>query len=540
LENPSDILPYLRKLSPSSDVVIDFETTGLDVLEPGFRPVGLGIACEEYPDGIYCPIDPDMESYEVLLHLCEFNLIAHNVSYDARVLEQYLRANYPDYKPMSLFPWKTDTYLMFKALSTEGYAGQRWSLKDAQKSVLGWAETNEVELDEWLVENGYTKTKDKPDKGMMWMAPHDILGKYCGLDAQSTWALYKYFTSYYSMFPDMKDMIEKELMVLTEFEIEEFFHGLYVDKDLLDTRIDGVEEAMAGLLKEFYQNSEATDWIDRYNASKRFDIECAEPPQFTKTGKVTARYTKWQEKVAIAETTNFFNPNSKDQLAWLFYDCLFKTSPIREEYNWRGDRSFKFDIAIDGTNWTTVEGTSTGKRKIDKKILPKLGKAGKILTRYNELNKLLGYMTKMQESLREGIHNTQLRMYGTLTGRCSGTGGVNIQQLPKARDYLDCLKPRPGHVFIQMDVDALEPVVLEEQSLMIFIYMSEHPFQPSVTKYVPMDMIPLTPQRKRLLSLRSELNVSEGSARCCILAQVTEPDLERFGRHSSKPVWILQ
>ncbi len=41
---------------------------------------------------------------------------------------------------------------------------------------------------------------------------------------------------------------------------------------------------------------------------------------------------------------------------------------------------------------------------------------------------------------------------------------VNCQQLPKARDYLDCIVPRPGHVFIQMDVTALEPVVLAELS----------------------------------------------------------------------------
>ena len=41
---------------------------------------------------------------------------------------------------------------------------------------------------------------------------------------------------------------------------------------------------------------------------------------------------------------------------------------------------------------------------------------------------------------------------------------TNCQQLPKAREYMDCLIPRPGHVFIQMDVDALEAVVLAELS----------------------------------------------------------------------------
>jgi DNA polymerase I-like protein with 3'-5' exonuclease and polymerase domains len=489
-------LPYLQKLSPSSDLVVDFETTGLDVLEPGFRPVGLGIACSMYPDGIYCPIDPGLESYQVLLYLCNFNLIAHNVSYDARVLEQYLRANYPNYKPMSLFPWKNDTYLMFKALSTEGYAGQSWSLKAAQMSVLGWASTNEEELDRWLAENGKLKKNIPPellrklkrmdgctsawnwealtreeqaqvykcvDKGRMCEAPNKILGYYAGLDAQSTWALYEHFQSYYDQFPDMKDILENEMMVLAELEIEEFFHGMYVDEELLEERIAGVQSAMAELLEEFHENSDATGWISSFNEQRVDLIVAARPPEFTKTGKVAARYTKWKEKVAIAKATNHFNPNSKDQLAWLFYDCLFKTSEVTPHWNWRGDKSYKFTVTIDGEEHE-VDGTATGKRKVDKKILPKLGKAGKLLTRYNELNKLLGYMTKMQDSLAGGFHHTQLRLAGTLTFRCSGTGGVNIQQLPKARDYLDCLKPRPGHVFIQMDVDALEPVVLAELS----------------------------------------------------------------------------
>lgn len=449
------------KLPVSSDLVVDFETTGLDVLEPGFRAVGLGIACKEYPDGIYCPLDDTDETYQVMLMLSNYNLIAHNVSYDARVLEQYYRDN-PNYKPMSLFPWKNDTYLMFKALSTEGYAGQSWSLKTAQKNVLGWNETNEVELDNWLGSNGYVKNK-KVDKSMMYLAPHNILGKYCGLDAQSTWALYQHFITYYDQFPDMKDILENEMMVLAELEIEEYFNGMYVDEELLDERINGVQSAMASLLNEFRHNSEATPWIASYNEQFVDSIVATKPPEFTKTGKVAARYTKWKEKIAIAKTVDHFNPNSKDQLAWLFYDCLFETSVVSEHWDWRGNRTYKFKVMV-GDETHEINGTATGKRKVDKKILPKLGKAGKILTRYNELNKLLGYMTKMRDSLRDGIHHTQLRLAGTLTFRCSGTGGVNIQQLPKSPDYLDCLKPRPGHVFVQMDVDALEPVVLAELS----------------------------------------------------------------------------
>jgi len=457
------IFRYLKELPTSSDIVIDFETTGLDVLADDFEIVGVGIAHDSFPQGLYFPFNYTHMDHNALGAICSFNLIAHNVGYDGKVLEGYFRSQELPYKPMDLFPWKNDTLMMFKALASEGYAGQQWSLKSAQKSVLGWQETNEVELDDWLIANGHVKTKGKPDKGKMWMAPHAILGKYCGLDAQSTLALYNHFTSYYMEFPDLQGILEEELMTLQYLEIEEFFHGLHIDETLLDARIAKVQSAVELLMDEFYNNSEAEVWITEYNNRQVEAILDKEPPEFTKTGKTSVRYTKWQAKVLEAKVTNFFNPNSKDQLAWLFYDCMFESTPVTESFNWRFEKSFKFTVTIDN-EVHQLDGTPSGKRKVDKKILPKLGKAGALLSRYNELIKLLGYMNGMKESIIDGVHHTQLRLYGTLTGRCSGTGGVNIQQLPKVREYLDCLTPRPGHVFIQMDVDALEPVVLAELS----------------------------------------------------------------------------
>jgi len=458
------MLPYLAKLPTSSDLVVDFETTGLDVLDPSFDIVGIGIASDLYPDGIYCPINPGVDSCVIMLTLGNHNLIAHNVSFDARCLEWYLRKYITGYVPMSKFPWKNDTQLMFKALANEGYPGQNWKLKTAQKTVLGWKETNEVELDAWLIANGFTGAKGKPDKSKMSLAPNHILGRYCGLDAQSTLALYNHFVTYYDQFPDMERILENEMMILAELEIEQFFHGLYIDVPLLKDRIDGVKRTMEQLLHSFYYSSDATPYIEMYNNLQVEAIADAEPPEFTKTGRPTVRYGKWKQKLALATDTMFFNANSKQQLAWLFYECLFDTKAMTEKYNaWKQETTYHFEVLIDD-EWIKVDGTATGKYKVDKKILPKLGDAGRILNRYNELNKLLGYMNGMLESLRDGIHNVQLKLGGTLTFRCSGTGGVNIQQLPKVRDYLDCLVPRPGHCFIQMDVDALEPVVLAELS----------------------------------------------------------------------------
>jgi hypothetical protein len=451
------------KLNPSSELVVDFETTGLNVLANDFKVVGVAIANDKYPHGIYTNTDYTNTCNKIMTELTKHKLIAHNVGYDARVLEGYLRQMIDDYVPMSRYPWTYDTLLVYKSLANEGYAGQSWSLKEAQKDVLGWSETNEVELDEWLVGNGYIKKSGKPDKGQMWRAPTPILGFYGGLDAQSTWALWKYFQSYLDRFPDLRDIMGREFVTLSKLEVEEFFHGLRIDTTKLDDNITNVKSMKEWLLDQFFNNSEATPFIKQYNDNILFDYHEREPEQFTKAGKVSSRYTKWKEKLEDIENTQHFNPNSKDQLAWLFYDCLYKTTPVEPVVDWRGNTLFKFNIIFNGER-ILLNGTPGGKRKIDKQILPKLGKAGRLLTRYNELVKLLGYMEGMRKSLVGDIHHTNLRLYGTLTGRCAGSGGVNIQQLPKVREYLDCLVPRPGHVFIQMDVDALEPVVLAELS----------------------------------------------------------------------------
>jgi DNA polymerase I-like protein with 3'-5' exonuclease and polymerase domains len=432
--------------------------------------VGVAIAHPSFPMGVYAPVHPE-SSLTLMTQLAKFNLIAHNVPYDARVMEDVFRKYQPNYKPSSIWPWKSDTKILFKAMASEGYAGQSWSLKSAQQTVLGWTETNEVELDDWLATNGYVKN-GKVMKGEMHRAPPHILGKYGALDAQSTLALYEHLMSQAEPFPDLVNIVENEFMVLARLEVEEYFRGLYVDPKLQDNILK-VEEAMATLLDIFYHDSEATRYIKHYNASIVNKLNESEPPRYTKTGKESVRYIRWKEKVDKARGVNHFNPNSKDQLAWLFYDCIFESTDVETSYDWKHDPVRTFTVTV-GDTTHTVNGTTTGKRVVDKKILPKLGKAGLLLARYNELNKILGYMNSMQASLQGDVHHTGLNLYGTLTGRCSG-GSLrelgdrtvvknNLQQLPKIREYLECLKPRPGYVFVQMDVDALEPVVLAELS----------------------------------------------------------------------------
>ncbi len=476
VRSPKQSYPYLPNSKASSTrIAVDFEASGLDVLEEGYTVVGISFAWEGCPEGTYVGLDfeDDGASLKLLQFLCGFQLIAHNVGYDGRVMEWIFRTYDLSYNAMSVWPWINDTLLQFKALANEGFKGQSWSLKAAQLHVLGWTETNEKLLDEWLITNGHVNSKGKPLKGKMSLAPFEILGHYGALDSQSTYALHCHFNRFGDCFPDLVSILENEFMTLLRLEIEEYFRGMWIDRTLLENRMTSIKDVMSMLLESFVERSEATPYIELFNQNKRSEILNRQPEQFTKTGKIASRYLKWETRVEETKSTNFFNVNSKPQLVWLFYECIFKSTEVETTTNRWGDEVHKFNVMV-GDEVFIVDGTDKGKKRIDKKILGKLGIAGKLLTRYNELAKLLSYMQSMLDSLDEdSLHHTGLRAFGTLTGRCSGASlkmkgsketKVNVQQLPKVREYLDCLKPRPGYKFIQMDVDALEPVVLAELS----------------------------------------------------------------------------
>jgi hypothetical protein len=254
--------------------------------------------------------------------------------------------------------------------------------------------------------------------------------------------------------------------------------GITVDRKKLEDHQTKLVEGMSTLMMEFFEDSPATPHIKEYNARVVREHYDKMPDKLTKTGKVSVRFTKWQEKLEILKVTQHFNPNSKQQLASLIYDNIFKSTHTHKYklgyagHHMRtktGMRIIQNTITIeDGPTikWEGPETTREGPplRKVDKSILPKLGRAGEILAEYNKLNKEAGYVKKMLECSEGGVHHGQLRVSGTKTDRCAGTGGLNLQQLPKSEGYLECLRAATGQTLIQMDIDALEAVVLAELS----------------------------------------------------------------------------
>lgn len=450
-------------------VVVDFETTGLNVLASDFRVVGIGIAGKGLEGGVYFSTKTINATAltSLIKALIERELIAHNVCYDAAVLEVLTRRHLPQSTTLSAkWPWKWDTISMYFHLSQHEWAGQSYGLKAAQVDVLGWDAKGDVELDAWLSERGL-------GKGDMWQAPDSILGKYGCYDVQSTYQLYEHLLPQLQKFPDAIEFISSvEVPYHYRAIVEMRFHGIKIDTTKLAALKKELEANNEAFRSRFENHEQVKNWIAGIDAIKLGQLIDCEPERLTKTGKVAARWTKWKEKVDNFQEGEWLNTNSKAQLRDLFFGHLYKVSEVRPVMGWDGNqRGFKggkllweVDIFAEGKKIVHEWASKTNDIPISKELLPKLGEIGQMLFDYNADVKLLGYVNGLEDSLVDGVHHGQLRPLGALSGRCVGSGGVNLQQIPKDKRYLDCFIAEEGCSLVDADVTALEPSVLAELS----------------------------------------------------------------------------
>ncbi len=122
----------------------------------------------------------------------------------------------------------------------------------------------------------------------------------------------------------------------------------------------------------------------------------SKPEQFTKTGSTAKRYETWTRKVEhIKEcpVVDFFNVDSSQQLAWLFYTFL------------------KYPVAKE---------TPGGAPSVDAKVLHKLGPLGKLLKVYRKDRDLLKFADSLVSVQIDGYLHPNIRQAGAVTGRNSG------------------------------------------------------------------------------------------------------------------------
>jgi len=447
-------------------VIVDFETTGLNILAPDFRVVGIGIAGKNLEGGIYFGLKDGANPKELLKALLRRELVAHNVCYDAAVLERLCNAHNLPSTLSTSWPWKWDTISMYFHLSQHEWDGQSYGLKAAQVDVLGWEDKGDVELDAWLKDNGLGKND-------MWQAPDAILGKYGCYDVQSTYQLFEHLLPQLEAFPDAVTFIsEVEIPYHYRAIVEMRFYGIKIDTAKLSALKQELEANIEAFHSRFMNHEQVQRWVAGIDSIKLGELIDNEPPKMTKTGKVAARWTKWKEKVDNFEEGSWVNTNSKAQLRDLFFSHLYKVSEVRPVIGWDGSqRAFKggkllweVDIITEEGKITHEWAAKTSDIPVSKELLPKLGEVGKMLFNYNLDVKLLGYVKGLEDSLVDGVHAGQLRPLGTISGRCAGSGGVNLQQISKDPRYLECFVAREGCTLIDADVTALEPCVLAELS----------------------------------------------------------------------------
>lgn len=470
--------------NPQEVMAIDFETKG-DWGDPDSYPVGVSLS--DSRGSLYIPFEQGTDTYEKVMRLLsqyQVPLIAHNVLFDG---------GWPLRDFGLWLNWKACTFAMYRLTATEGWPGQTWGLKSAQKDLLQWNETNEKKLDEWLVDNGYVSTASKepkegyvlrgtpgteearwlsPKKSEMWRAPVEILGHYACLDADACWLLYTYI---------LKPAVDR-YQVLSEYLfnmyppflrrlIEQKMYGIQIDIPKLTQYKEDLLNEIQTLQTHLLNSPEVKPHILQWNSLYIDEISRAEPPKYkkvrispepkrlTKSGKIsgtwakwdarrrdleergpelTLNWVKWQEKLEAAKKGQHFNLNSGKQLAWLLYERL------------------QFPVEIR---------TDSGAPATDEDALLGMGEVGRMLIKLNELSKIVQFCDQTLELTRKDsstIHPGFMAP-GTLTGRLSGRN-PNLQQVPKVGRFLECWVPRPGKVWVDCDHSAIEPVVLTELS----------------------------------------------------------------------------
>lgn len=454
---PSEITNLRQWLGESRIVAIDFETRGSDYslrVPDQTEVVGIGLAW----DTGSCYIDCASFHREHLddiwtIILSHPRLVAHNVYFDGGYLYQHTGRH---------GNWAGCTYALTAQLANES-PEQRWGLKHLMTSLLLWENSNEEELDWWLISNGYhncpalvdrseenlrrkmnaSNSSLLPDKAEMWRAPAAILGKYCCLDVDATYLLYtEILEPVAQKFPGLQSHHTRFLGLIRRL-IDQKISGILVNREGLLARAGVLQTDSEKLLLQFCSDERVTPHILELEAAMLQEHLDKEPARLKKDGDPSKNWIKWD--IRRSQITNrelpeyLFNLNSDVQMRKLLYDKL--GMPIAESLR-----------------------TESGQPSTSNKALSKMGDLTLPLIEYNYLQKELGYIQAYIEATetRSTIHPS-FRCPGTITDRLSSKE-PNLQQIPKSKAVMGLWLANPGEVWVDIDFAALESVVAAEFS----------------------------------------------------------------------------
>lgn len=455
----------LFSMSRASVVAVDFETRGADYTRD-IEIVGTGLAWNNGSIYIHGAPTPDLLT-ELSKHR---HLIAHNAYFDWGVL----RSIYPEYN----IRIHACTLALYALLANES-PERKWGLKAAQVQVLGWEESNDVELSRWLISNGYSKgtgLNTRPLKGEMWRAPYDILGKYCVLDAESTYLLYtKILQPTLSRFPELSDYFYVEWMHHISIHIDQRLNGIPVDIDGLRKRREYLLERIADYSRQFLEHPSISNHIVAMESLMEDTLWNSEPEKFLKEkvpiepkkfnidGKISKSWTNWQERMRLMEEQG---PTlSKNWIRWDEKRSLMQAGEL-VDYRFNINSGPQMCELLYGRLGFEVRVyTEKGSPGIGVKAYRAMGEIGQLLVERMWSYKELSYIEKYIElaEISGGRIHPSFRIPGTVTGRLSSRD-PNMQQIPKSKAVMDLFQAPEGKVWIDLDFAAVEPTVATEFS----------------------------------------------------------------------------
>lgn len=380
---------------------VDLETLGLDPMLPDSKIIGIGFANQDkvfYLD--LTQLTQECHSYLKEYLITREKLTAFNAKFDASFLWVYTG---------QWLNWYTDTYGLFKYMSTDGFPGQKWNLETAQLEYLGWLETNKDVLNDALKERGLSKAE-------MGLLPPEILGPYCATDADAHWQLHEELMADIEEqeFAYLLPFHQREYLTLVKLLIEQQLRGIAVNRDGLKYHYECLESDKQMYMEKFFTHPIIKPFIDEYNQSVIEQWKKSEPPKFTKKGDVTVRWQKWAAKEYEVRNTNHFNPNSKQKLGPILYNSI---ATIKRE------TAKDVTVEVDGKEYTIDKTEKSKQYAVTKKILPIFGEPGQLLRKYNSCVKEQGYVkAPILLSEYDGNVRPDYNSCGTITCRLSGGG----------------------------------------------------------------------------------------------------------------------
>lgn len=499
---------------------IDLETQGTEVWNHERLVVGVALADAGGACYLHIGIDPNGQAawgrLLQMLYLERTPLVAFNVQFDASWMSRDLAraAQAVDYKPyvanldvpVPWHNWYACAFAAYKHFASEGWVGQRHGLKQAMQDMLGWEDSNDAELSGWLCDHGYgawenEKQDDgsvlrvaRPDKGEMWRAPPEVLGKYAAEDAESTYLLWdRVLKPAWDVFDAYREYHQQWLCGdhgLQRHLVWQKLRGVSVDVPRLQTIHDALEVRIAELENEFRLHPVVAPHIQAFEDGvlqvvveqeparwKKLPVLAAEPEPRTKSGAVSKSWEKWKARsediaelmldiqLAEAGACVTLAAGSQESSHWRGWKARVEKARTTRHFNLRSGEQKRvlFYDKLGHPVLLMTDNENNPQPAIDEDALKGFGEPGALLIRHGGLEKLRSSVVSLQERCAVGVggrYHPELRTPGTATGRLSGSGGYNWQNAPKCKELLECMQADPGHVLLACDVASLEQVVL--------------------------------------------------------------------------------